>query len=312
MKINFDQLKSVTFGAVDIFNDEEGYTHWHRLTTGQMETFAALSPNFIRRTHFTAGCRLDFHTNSRHVLLQTAAEGCYEVLVNGLNALCIRDTSRYTLELPEGDTRITVLLPANSPGVLRMLHLDENSYFRPHTYDRKFLFLGDSITQGSQSSRPSTCYANRLADFYNAQVLNWGVGGSYFGAQTVISTDYDPDTVFIAYGTNDYTHWDSVESFRTACTDYFDRVQALYPGKKIICISPIWRADGDLLRPTGNLEQVRQFIIKQALARDFIHIDGMQLVPHAPDYYQDQFLHPNDLGFSIYAQKMIQFLNDII
>jgi len=34
----------------------------------------------------------------------------------------------------------------------------------------------------------------------------------------------------------------------------------------------------------------------------------MQLCPHSPEYYQDGFLHPNDMGFAIYAQNLIRLM----
>ena len=35
----------------------------------------------------------------------------------------------------------------------------------------------------------------------------------------------------------------------------------------------------------------------------FSVLDGMTLVPHLPEFFSDKFLHPNDLGFGIYAEN---------
>jgi len=33
-------------------------------------------------------------------------------------------------------------------------------------------------------------------------------------------------------------------------------------------------------------------------------IEGEKLVPHLPEFFEDGFLHPNDIGFGIYAQNL--------
>ena len=81
-------------------------------------------------------------------------------------------------------------------------------------------FLGGSITQGSLSSTPETCYAYRTYDwirgrFPKAKVkyVNAGIGGttSVFGAaraeKDVLS--HNPDLVVVEFSVND------------ECTDYF-------------------------------------------------------------------------------------------
>lgn len=78
----------------------------------------------------------------------------------------------------------------------------------------KLAFLGGSITQGSLSSRPETCYASLVASWWrsffgNAEValINAGIGAttSHFGAARVEDDvlSYGPDIVFIEYSVND-------------------------------------------------------------------------------------------------------------
>ena len=308
MKLTFEQLKAISFGAVDVFQDSNDYFCMHRMTDTQVAAYGARNPVHAQRAQKTAGCRLDFWTDSSHLMLHTGAAGLYEIQVNGLCAATIQADSRCTLELPKGENRVTVLLPEHAVGALRFVHLDEGASLRPHSYDRKFLFLGDSITQGWESSRPSTGYVNQVSAFFNAQVLNWAVGGSSFDENTVIPTDYDPDVVFMAYGTNDYVHWLSREEFTSVCDGYMQRVKALFPDKPVYCITPIWRADGLLVRPTGTHAQVCAYIAQRAADMGFVTIDGYTLVPHLADYMSDGFLHPNDLGFAVYAQNLIKEL----
>ena len=216
------------------------------------------------------------------------------------------------ISLPCGRKHIVLSLPNYSEGILAGICLDEGSYVEPYTYQKKFLFLGDSITQGSQSTRDSFCYAYRVSRFFDAEILNLGVGGSYMSADTLEDVGFDPDAVFIAYGTNDYTHFDSIVSAETACREYFDKVKELYGNRPIFYISPLWRADGNLVRKTGTLDDCRKVFIRECEAHGFIHIDGYSLVPHMPFYLNDGYLHPSDLGFSFYSENLIKILQNYL
>ena len=41
-------------------------------------------------------------------------------------------------------------------------------------------------------------------------------------------------------------------------------------------------------------------------------IDGRTLTPHLPEFYSDKVLHPNALGFGVYAENLIKAIKDII
>ena len=72
-------------------------------------------------------------------------------------------------------------------------------------------------------------------------------------------------------------------------------------------ITPIWRKDYDRLRPYGHVRLVSDCIAEQALAHGATVIDGMSLVPHLPAMMADS-VHPNALGFSMYARRLTELL----
>ena len=37
-------------------------------------------------------------------------------------------------------------------------------------------------------------------------------------------------------------------------------------------------------------------------------VDGISLSPHISDFFADQILHPNDLGFGFYAENLLKAL----
>ena len=309
MELTLEQIKSVAIGALNIFEDAEGI-HFRRFSDNQLRIFSEMNEQYRHRSHCTAGCQLSFHTNSQNILLAAAAGAKYEILIDGLPTyfFALETPRRIPVSLPAGDKHIVISLPNYTEGILDEITLDEGSYVHPEIPSRKFLFLGDSITQGAQSSRDSGCYAYRVTRFFNAQLLNQAVGGSRMHPETLEDNGYSPDAIFIAYGTNDYTRFYSTENLeRNACA-YFDRVRELYPDTPVYYISPLWRADGNMVKKTGTLDDCRKALIAQCQAHGFTHIDGYSLVPHSPDYFNDGYLHPNDLGFSIYAENLIKFL----
>lgn len=309
MKLTFEQIKSVTLGAISIYEDDTGI-HFRRFTDRQLAVWDQLDEQFRTRSRGTAGCQLSFHTDSKNMMIFVANGKKVEVWINGLptHNYLLDAPRRLPISLPEGDTHVVIDLPNYTEGVITKVLVDEGSYIVPHTTDHRFLFLGDSITQGSQSSRDSNCYVSRLGRYFNAEVLNLGIGGSVMCADTLEDTGFDPDAIFIAYGTNDYTCCESIQELEAATCAYFDRVKELYPDKPVFYISPLWRADGAMVRKCGTLDDCRAVQIAQALSHGFVHIDGYTLVPHSPDYYNDGYLHPNDIGFSYYSENLIKFL----
>lgn len=309
MELTLEQIKSITTGALNIFQDEEGI-HFRRFSDNQLQIFSEKSEQYRHRAHCTAGCQLSFRTDSQSMLLDVAAGIKYEILVDGLptHFFSSEGPRKLPVTLPQGDKHIVITLPNYTEGILKAIRLDKGSYIHPNIPNRRFLFLGDSITQGSQSSRDSCCYAYRVSRFFNAQLVNQAIGGSRMHADGLEDIGYDPDAIFIAYGTNDYTRFSSIDNLeRNACA-YFDRVRELYPNKPVYYISPLWRADGALIRDTGTLDDCRKVLIAQSQAHGFTHIDGYTLIPHCPDYLNDGYLHPSDLGFSLYAENLIKFL----
>ena len=84
-----------------------------------------------------------------------------------------------------------------------------------------------------------------------------------------------------------------------------DLLAAEYQGKKIFCISPTWRAAQE--KPMGHFRDCRCVVIEEAEKHGFIHINGLELVPPDPAFFADATpLHPNDLGFGIYAENLIR------
>lgn len=320
MNVSFEQIKECAVGVQRVWQDGDK-VRFARMRPELEDSFGALRKDFYARAQSTTECRLEFHTDSRNLRIDLGVEtieenvnGKYEVFLDDLPAVFVKAPGKQVvcLELPEGDTHVTVALPCHNKGWINAVMVDEGSYVRPHKFDRKMLFLGDSITQGYNATHDAQSYSYTVARHFNAYSLNWAVGGAFFDDSTVDKTDYDPDIVVIGYGTNDFTRFHSPEEFTAACAGYLDKIKSLYGDKKVFVISPIWRADAGVVRASGTFTQCRSTVAREAEKRGFIHVDGYALCPHAEEYYADGYLHPNDLGFAHYARNLIKFMTPLI
>lgn len=311
MELTLSQLKQFTSGTVSV-ERIDGAIHFHRFTPRQVESFGKMHPDFYPRSKATAGCRIDFHTDSDMLCLKTAVTGKYEVMINGLPRFrfLAHSAQELTAAIEPGEKHITIVLPSHSEGILHSVCVADGASLRPYTYQKRFLFLGDSITQGWDSRWDCLSYAWQVSTYYHADSMILGVGGSYFEAETLENVGFDPDVVFIAYGTNDLFHFSSMNALQNACRTYLGKINAMYPSKKVFCITPLWRRDQ--VSNIGTLEEVRKIIATEASQNGFCVIPGEEMVPASSEFFADEDLHPNDLGFSLYASNLIRAIDPLL
>ena len=314
MQLTVEQIKSLVFGAVRIEKNQDGL-RFFKCTKKQSDAWYALSDGLGERADGTTpGVRLDFHTNSK--TLSFEAKGTFDVYVNDLfrEKFLLKEGGEATIALcdplgdPLEDARVTLIFPSHFLGsVLKSVSLDDGAYVKPHAFDKKILFIGDSITQGWDSGYDSLSYAWRLIRFFNADAVIHGVGGGYFHPTTFDHIDFDPDFVILALGTNDFGKNPTTDEMREKTAAFMDLLREEYRGKKIFCISPLWRAVQE--KPMGHFRDCRRVVIEEAEKRGFIHINGLDMVPPDPVFFADATpLHPNALGFGIFAENLIREL----
>ena len=152
----------------------------------------------------------------------------------------------------------------------------------------------------------------------NAEIFNQAVGAEVFDEKILDEAlPFEPDLITVAYGTNDWAILESKEVFLDGAERFFKKIKSIYPDKPLVYISPIWR--GDYQKPFGTQdtavggfeESVKEL---QILAKEngLSVIDGSPLTPHHSDFFADQILHPNDLGFGFYAENLLRELKKII
>lgn len=311
MKLNLEEIKSITVGAVNIRREENGI-HFYKCTDKQNEAWDKLSESLGIRARTTTGVRLDFITNSQRMTFN-AKGGKFEIYVDGLlraqHVLGEFTGITHEFAAPLGDKkdsyRVTLCFPSHGIGVLESIELDDGATFTAPEYGIKMLMIGDSITQGWNSKYDTFSYAYRVTRFFNANSVIQGIGGAFYHETTFDSIDFDPDIVTVAYGTNDFGRYKTYEEFRGHVKAHLSLLAKEYADKKIFVLSPIWRSDLQE-RPMGTFEGARQIVIDEAEALGLIHIDGLKLVPPVKELFADAHLHPNDEGFSHYAENLIK------
>lgn len=316
MKLTLADLRALSVGAVD-FEEKNGILFFYKCTKKQREVWLGQSAELGHRACVTTGVRLDFHTDARSLTFVADSEGKYELFVDDL----LRKQFWVGTDIPCGEPahfdlcdalgnekesyRVTLHFPNHKVGSLSLVELEGATYAHRHEFDCKILMIGDSITQGWNAKYNSLSYAHHVSRFFNADIVDQGIGGAYFLPESFDRIDFDPDIVMVAYGTNDFSKRKTYESLREYAGGHLDLIAEEYRDKKIFVLSPIWRGKREG-KAMGSFEGCRAVIAEEAEKRGMIHIDGLALVPPIPEFFADEYLHPNDMGFSLYALNLIR------
>ena len=308
MKLNTEEIKRITFGAVGFeeYNDE---LHFYKCTKKQCSVWCNERDVLGERAETTTGITLDFISDANQIIFEVCGR-IFEILINGnLNEQYLfsdREFHKINLSLNGEKNRITLVFPSCDKGILKSVELKGESFIEPHKFKRKILFLGDSITQGMGSKYDVMSYAYQVADFFDAERVIDGIGGSYYLPESFDSIDFDPDTVVVAYGTNDFFIHTNIDVFEAAVRGFLEKVRKIYGKKRVIVVTPTFRF-GDLTREWGTMQDCKNIIEDIANNFSFEVVDGYDLIPHNMDFFADS-VHPNSLGHSIYARKLISKL----
>ena len=318
MKLNYDLIKQVTVGALNVVK-EDGYYSFYRCTVKQIRAWYDYGDETLgERSKTTTGVRLDFHPDSKRFAFRATGRKA-EVLIDGMQrGIFFPDDDGIIngeMELTDmignqkDDIRVTLVFSSHGVGVLYFAELDDGAYIRNHEYSTRMLFIGDSITQGWNSYYDTLSFAWRLTLHYNANSIINGIGGAFYEPETFDKIDFDPDTVIIAYGTNDAMRFKAFSDMEQRVVGYLDLVKEAYGDKRVVVISPVWRANTEMQPMGAEFDRKRRMIEREADARGFEVISGLELVPPRAEFFADTYLHPNDLGFGVYAETLIKKLD---
>lgn len=174
-------------------------------------------------------------------------------------------------------------------------------------------YLGGSITQGSLSSTPDTCYAAMTTKWWREQYpqaeityVNGGIGGttSQFGAARVESDilAYEPDFVVIEFSVND----DNNLFFRETYEGLVRKVYTSKTAPAVLLVHNIFYEDGrnaqDQHETIGRYYNIPCVSMKTSVYQAIAH-GKIAVRDVTPDD-----LHPNDAGHALLANLITNFL----
>ena len=319
MKLNLSQLSRLVSGAVHI-TEENGSLTFFRFTDEQSQLYKQhRNPEYQRKTLSSAGIRMSFITDSNNLGFDyklgygsSRMFGYFDVAANGVLVAhagadnILHHTGRVEVVLPSGRKTVDIYFPWSKSTELSDFTLDDDCELAPIKRELTLLAYGDSITHGYDAEYPSLTYFSQLCDKLGADGYNRAIGGDGFFPELLDSYEpIEPDIVVSAYGTN---NWNTQPrpAFTDVCREWHKRLSEKFPDAKIFVITPIWRADGDRESKFGSpLEAACEVIndICEPLGNVTV-IDGQSLMPRDTGFYSDKYLHPNDLGFCRYADRL--------
>jgi len=327
MVFNETMVRAAAHGAVRI--EASGrFWRFRRFTEAEEACYAAhRGERLAGFTRCTSGIRLAFRTDAdslafdyrmehcgtglRYGYIDVTADGKQVGFIGAPDGMPI--TGHAEVTLPAGEKLVEIWLPAwGRDGQLADITLPGGASFAPVEYSRRLLLYGDSITHGCNAPHPSQNYAALLAGKFGADLVNKGIGGDYFFPELLdCETGWEPDIVTAAYGTN---NWSDLPRERTErdCVDFYRKLSAKFPSSKIYAVTPIWRADSQRETLFGEPTHRMEALIRRACEglSNVTVVDGWELVPHDPELYADQFLHPNEAGFAHYADNLYAAIRD--
>ncbi len=325
-----DFLKKTSSGAVWIYENEDR-VYLSRFTDEQRKAYL-YSEDFHMKSYATSGICLSFATECEKISVDTFIEPgssrdffCFDTYIDGVLCDCsggsfdMRTGCDFTLEVSfgKGKKEVKIYFPQLACASVRDVRFDgvsvsdlsEEMYESIERPGKKVIFFGDSITQGYDSVHPSFDYVALVSKRLGYNFVNKGIGGDKHNAAVLFDDGICPDRIFVAYGTNDWFRLPSREIFADKIRAFYKRMREIYPQVPIFAISPVWRRDNDIERPTGDFFGIYRMICD--ICSEFENItvlDGTNFVGRTEDLFSDKRLHPNDNGFFIYAESLCRAL----
>lgn len=186
-----------------------------------------------------------------------------------------------------------------------------------HGKEIKIGFIGGSITAGSLSSSPETCYAYLVYSWWKnkfpntkVEYVNAGIGAttSQYGVARVNGDllRYQPDVVFVEFSVNDDGN---EEKFMETYEGLIRRILSHPKEPAVILINNVFYDNGsnaqEIHNRLGKYYDLPIVSIKDSLYRE-VENGKIKAESITPDN-----LHPNDLGHRLVADVIINLLETI-
>lgn len=306
----------------------DGATVFYRHTSDVRERYSIPLPR-KRRSHSTAGVRVAFRSDTTRLRLalrcgdgvEWVPLGKCDLFVDGrIEAYFGPDRvdigtrwEALVWTAPEPRMRDFVLwLPAMRQMQIESISVDAEARveaipLRP----KKWLVLGDSITQGYVTAHPSEGYAARAAEALGMEHHNTAVGGGLADpALAGLARGIEADLITVAFGVNDYNNSLAMDVFARNVAELLTGLRAARPQARIVWIAPIPYVTRTHRRNNVGrlLSDYTRAILDQAAQVERIEVvDGYAFLPDESAWFVDN-CHPNEPGHEMYARSLVRAL----
>lgn len=317
MKPSFDLIRSAAFGTERV-EQKDGKIQFFRFTKAEEEVYKnGERVDFYEKTFCTSGVRLSFKSDTKKLsffyeLLNRPSRkyAYFDVFCNGAlyrHFGCETEeitSASVSVTFPEGEKDIEIYFPWTAKTVISDFEIDDGASFIPTKRKITMINYGDSITQGYDAAYPSLSYASVISRLLDADSVNKAIGGERFCPELLVEANGKPDIVTVAYGINDWANY-TYDYIKERSRKFYKRVSELYPESKIFVITPINYLNSGVSDFGAPAIEVDKLLRENC--RDLPNVTvirGWYFTPDLPEFYYDKVLHPNDLGFSLYAENL--------
>ena len=209
----------------------------------------------------------------------------------------------------------------------------------------KYLFLGDSITEGVGASSQDKRYTDLVGKRLGCETVNYGISGTRIARQMITSeraawdVDFrlrvplmtkDCDKVFVFGGTNDFGHGachlgspecENEKTFATQLKLLIRDLTEKYGREKLCFIIPLRRFSEDPIACKGDnrdelgapfseyVDVMRAIISAHGIDYIDLYENGFpKPTVNTGDEYTTDGLHPNDRGYELIADRICEYL----
>lgn len=318
MKIDLLANIDYIFGAACVEETESGF-YASRMTSKLMKMYSATESAEIRAMN-SSGIRIAFISDTSFVAMKLVL-GRYsrpvfntDIVIDGFQKMTFGppeycEEFAFSAELSgQGEKQIEIYLPNLCEATVAGLEIEDGCFVSPFHEERsRWLFIGDSITQGMTVSSPALTYPAQAAAALNKDFHNIAVGGATMDHRVgKLALDIEWDTVFVAFGVNDFAQNRKLADFAADTEQMLNQLNKRKDAV-IYLITPIpWFGRTESNNLGLQLEEYRLMLkIVAAGFKNVFVIDGTQLLPDDPSCFVDN-IHPGDKGMKILAKNLLQ------
>lgn len=178
------------------------------------------------------------------------------------------------------------------------------------------VFYGTSITQGGCANTAGTDYVSSIGRLLNLDVINLGFSGSGMGEPEMAEfiAEIDAALFVLDYATNA-----KPTLLQKTLPRFIEIVRAKHPYTPVLIMGPLCYSQYDYWQPVRrDLDEERRismdvYVNLSRQGDENIHfVDGYGLIPFGTEAAYVDGVHPTDHGFQIIAQRLSQFIEQIL